>query len=178
MLCQLRARTDPISDRIPLARRYPHRRTADPPISLKPLTQSVSGRASVLSSRQRFTCVCSSCLSFLRALATRVFTVPCGIPRACAVSRVLKPSRSLSSNVRHKIGDSFVDSCTSRSSSSQVRHNSSGLGRQSGSISDSGAWFCPRSCWSKGICVCRGRRRTFIRAALITMVVSQVDMCA
>jgi len=27
-----------------------------------------------------FTCVCSSCLSFLRALATRAFTVPCGIP--------------------------------------------------------------------------------------------------
>src|SRR4029077_2402608 len=39
-----------------------------------------------------FTCVCSSCLSFLRALATRAFTVPCGIPRACAVSRILKPS--------------------------------------------------------------------------------------
>src|SRR5712691_4708026 len=37
---------------------------------------------------------CSSCLSFARALATRAFTVPWGIPKRCAVSRMLRPSTS------------------------------------------------------------------------------------
>jgi hypothetical protein len=47
-----------------------------------------------------------TCLSLIRALASRAFTVPVGTPRRCAVSRMLKPSTSRKRNVVRRVGES------------------------------------------------------------------------
>ena len=47
-----------------------------------------------------------TCLSLIRALASRAFTVPVGTPRSCAVSRMLKPSTSRNRKVVRRVGES------------------------------------------------------------------------
>jgi hypothetical protein len=47
-----------------------------------------------------------TCLSLIRALASRAFTVPVGTPRRCAVSRMLKPSTSRNRKVVRRVGES------------------------------------------------------------------------
>src|SRR4029077_8482482 len=49
---------------------------------------------------------CITCLSLIRALASRAFTVPVGTPRNCAVSRMLKPSTSRNRKVVRRGGES------------------------------------------------------------------------
>jgi len=47
-----------------------------------------------------------TCLSLIRALASRAFTVPVGTPRRCAVSRMLKPSTSRNRKAVRRVGES------------------------------------------------------------------------
>lgn len=49
---------------------------------------------------------CIHSLTFLRARADWAFTVPVGIPKIRAVSRIDKPSISRSSNVLRRVGES------------------------------------------------------------------------
>jgi hypothetical protein len=113
-------------------------------------------------------------LSLMRALASLAFTVPAGTPKRCAVSRMLKPWMSRNWKVLRKVGDSRDVPSANVVAISWFWYDLSGSGRVSGTNSASGR-FCSRLVSSKLICFCTERRRNFMRAELITIVVSHVD---
>ena len=115
--------------------------------------------------------------SWRRALANRAFTVPPGTPSRYAVSLILKPTMPRNWKVVRKVGDSREVASASVSAISRSRYASSGPGRVSDTVSSSGRSCCA-SVSSKANCTDVKRRRSFIRAELITIVVSHVDIFA
>jgi hypothetical protein len=115
-------------------------------------------------------------LSLTRALASRALTVPGALRGDLLFLRMLKPSMSRNWKVVRKVGDSREVARASVSAISPSRYASSGPGRVSETMSSRRS--CCASASSKAIGTDVKRRRSFIRAELITIVVSHVDIFA
>jgi hypothetical protein len=118
-----------------------------------------------------------NCLSFFRARAEWAFTVPAGMHRISAVSRMERPSISRSWKVLRRVGERRFINCLMCPVSSQFRYSSSGLGPAPAKRSETEYCCSSPTCSSNDTCTRRRRLRNRMRALLNTMAVSQVEIC-